>query len=79
MFVGLMFCIWVGYKLVTYSQVKPLVQPAHEEHTCRYTSNGGWEYSTYKTECGKEFYDSTEDVVVQDWMSYCPYCGGKVR
>lgn len=72
---GLFFCIWVAYKVATYT---PNTVDT-EVKTCKYKSLSGWEYSTYKTECGKEFYDSTESSVITDWMTYCPYCGGRVE
>lgn len=71
---GLFFSIWAAYRIVVFTPSLSL-----EVKTCKYKPISGWDYSTYKTECGKEFYDSTESGVITDWMTYCPYCGGKVN
>ena len=35
---------------------------------------------SYATGCGKEFFDASETGdPVTDWLSFCPYCGGKVE
>lgn len=69
---GLIFCIWVGYKLVIYSPDKLGL------HTCKYTPIDEWS-EIHDTQCGETFYNATEGSTVQDWMNYCPYCGGKVK
>ncbi|UZV41323.1 TMhelix containing protein [Vibrio phage vB_VpaM_R16F] len=34
----------------------------------------------YKTQCGEVFNDATESGnPVTDWITYCPYCSGKVK
>lgn len=79
LFIGLLVVAYCAVKLLS-DMTKPtptikLMTPPN----CKYKSQGGWAYNIYDTGCGKEFYDSTEDAVVTDWMTYCPYCGGKVE
>lgn len=78
---GLFFCIWVAYKVVTYTPNTVVT----EVKTCKYTpelDKSIWQIPTgnYHTACGKKFNDSTDTgQPITDWMTYCPYCGGKVK
>ena len=80
---GLVFCIWIGYKIV--KDLTKKESAIVDKHTCKYTpelDRSIWQISTgiYHTGCGKEFNDSTDTgQPITDWMTYCPYCGGKVE
>lgn len=45
---------------------------------CRYDPQDEYN-SIFKTRCGHDFYNAADDGDhVTSWMTYCPYCGGKV-
>lgn len=42
---------------------------------CKWSEN---EPEVFRTGCGKKFYNADDSAFVTDWLTYCPYCSGKV-
>jgi len=48
------------------------------ESNCKWDKNG--DLDIYSTSCDHEFFDATESGnPPTDWLTYCPYCSGKVK
>lgn len=47
---------------------------------CTWTKDADELSGEHKTQCGEVFNDATESGnPVTDWVTYCPYCSGKVK
>lgn len=57
---------------------KEISKPSNteDESLCDWKSDG----EIFKTNCGNSFFDATESGnPITDWITYCPYCGDKVK
>lgn len=73
-FVFVLMAIYYGYR-----QISAL--PKHKNNkSCEWYKDTDELSGEHKTQCGEVFNDATESGnPVTDWITYCPYCPGKVK
>ena len=64
---------WALIAVIFFKLFKEISEDRNKIRTCKWIHDSS---ETYKTECGKLFYNSKDDgSPVTDWATHCPYCG----